>query len=203
MEQSLFDLLLFDLGGVLVENGGTEPLSAWLPSPPPPETIMDRWLMSPTVRKFENGQISPEEFAIKIVREWELPLSPAQFLNDFSLWASKFYPGAAILLHRLRSRYNLACLSNTNVLHWQRGCTVMKIDRFFDYTFVSCETGLLKPDNEAFLYVVRQTGFSPDRILLLDDSQRNVDSAASIGMVARRTLGIQGANSALREFSIL
>jgi glucose-1-phosphatase len=203
MKQSFFDLLLFDLGGVLVKNRGIDSLSAWLPNPPPPATIMDRWLMSPTVRDLENGQISPEEFALKIVSEWKLPVSPIVFLDDFSLWASKFYPGAADLLHRLGSEYNLACLSNTNVLHWQRGRTVMKIDRFFDYTFVSCETGLLKPDEEAFLYVSRQTGFPLDRILLLDDSQRNVDSAASLGMVARRALGIQGIRSILREFSIL
>jgi HAD superfamily hydrolase (TIGR01509 family) len=113
------------------------------------------------------------------------------------------YPGAVDLLRQLSSAYTLGCLSNTNVLHWQRGRTVMQLDTLFDYTFVSCETGLLKPDGAAFQHVIRHTGSAPEQIVFFDDSQRNVDSAAATGMVACKTAGIEEVYRALRALAIL
>jgi glucose-1-phosphatase len=107
------------------------------------------------------------------------------------------------LLRQLSAAYMLGCLSNTNVVHWQRGRAVMQLDTLFDCTFVSCETGLLKPDGEAFQHVIQHTGYSPERILFFDDSQRNVDSAAATGMVACKTVGLDEVYSVLRAFAIL
>lgn len=203
MKQHPFDLLLFDLGGVLVENIGLERLSKWLPPVSSPAAVLDRWVTSPTVRDFERGQMDPVDFATVVVREFALPLSPERFLADFSGWASRLYPGAEDLLRRLSSLCRLGCLSNTNVLHWQRLRGVMKLDRLFDYTFLSCETGLLKPDEKAFQDVIRNTGFEPARILFFDDIQGNIEGAACAGIVARKASGLPEVHRALRGFSIL
>jgi putative hydrolase of the HAD superfamily len=203
MQDLPFDLLLFDLGGVLVENVGPARLATWLPTTSSHAAILDQWLTSPTVRAFESGQMAAEDFAGAMVQEFALPVSPTHFLADFARWVNRLYPGVLDLLRRLSSAYPLGCLSNINVLHWQRGRTVMQLDTLFDYTFVSCETGLLKPDGEAFLHVIQQTGYAPERIVFFDDSQRNVDSAAGTGMVACKTAGLAELHSALREFAIL
>jgi putative hydrolase of the HAD superfamily len=116
-----FDLLLFDLGGVLVENVGPARLATWLPTASTQAAILDQWLMSPTVRAFERGQMAVEDFAAAIVRELGLAVSPAYFLADFARWVHGLYPGALDLLRQLASAYPLGCLSNTNVMHWQRG----------------------------------------------------------------------------------
>jgi putative hydrolase of the HAD superfamily len=79
----------------------------------------------------------------------------------------------------------------------------MQLDTLFDYTFVSCETGLLKPDGAAFQHVIQHTGYAPERILFFDDSQRNVDSAVATGIVAFKTVGLEEVYSVLREFAIL
>lgn len=203
MKKPPFDLLLFDLGGVLIENAGPARLATWLPTTPTYAEILDQWLTSPTVRAFERGQMVPEDFAVAVVRELALPVSPTCFLADFARWVNRLYPGALDLLWQLSSAYTLGCLSNTNVLHWQRVQTVMQLEILFDHTFVSCETGLLKPDNETFLHVIQQTGYAPERIAFFDDSQRNVDSAAATGMVACKTMGLAEVCSALRAFDII
>ena len=46
------DVLLFDLGGVLVENVGFERLNALLPATLPIEELKTRWLASTAVRTF-------------------------------------------------------------------------------------------------------------------------------------------------------
>ncbi len=198
-----FDLLLFDLGGVLVDNAGPARLATWLPAPPSHAAILDQWLMSPAVRAFERGQIAAEDFAATVVQEFELPVRPADFLTDFAQWVSQLYPGALDLLQQLSSTYALGCLSNTNVVHWQRMQTVMQLDTLFAHAFVSCETGFVKPDDDAFLHVIQHTGCAPERILFFDDSQRNVDSAATTGMVARTTTGLAEVRRALWEFALL
>lgn len=50
-------VLLFDLGGVLVENVGFERLNALLPTPLPLEELKARWLASTAVRSFEVGDL--------------------------------------------------------------------------------------------------------------------------------------------------
>src|SRR5256885_15418243 len=113
-------VLLFDLGGVLVENVGFERFNALLPSPIPTEELKTWWLASPAVRAFEVGSCTPEAFARGVVAEWQLPLSPNAFLEAFSYWPKGLYPGASELLATLRERHVVACLSNSNAIHWQR-----------------------------------------------------------------------------------
>ena len=79
----------------------------------------------------------------------------------------------------------------------------MQLATAFHYHFPSHETGRLKPDKEAFEYVIEHTGYTPARILFVDDNQLNVDSAAAISMVARKTVGIGEVHQVLREFGIV
>ena len=111
---------MFDLGGVLVENVGFERLNALLPAPLPLEDLKTRWLASTAVRSFEAGACSSESFAVALLQEWQIALTPNEFIEAFSSWPKGLYPGAAELLSRLRGRYTLACLSNSNPIHWER-----------------------------------------------------------------------------------
>ncbi len=59
-------VLLFDLGGVLVESVGYERFNALLPKPLSMEELKTRWLASPAVRSFETGCWSAEAFATEV-----------------------------------------------------------------------------------------------------------------------------------------
>ncbi len=203
MHHPSFDLLVFDLGGVLVENVGMDRLLAWMSTKPSAEELWRTWLMSPTVRAFESGNLSAVPFAEAVIAELSLTLSPAEFLTDFAGWTKQLYPGALELLQYLSQSHRLASLSNTNGIHWHRCYHEMQLATVFDYHFPSHETGRLKPDREAFEYVIEHTGRLPERILFLDDNQLNVNSAAATGMVARKTVGLAEVQEVLRGFGIL
>jgi HAD superfamily hydrolase (TIGR01509 family) len=198
-----FDLLVFDLGGVLVENVGVDLLLSWMSTTPTPEEIWRTWLTSPTVRAFESGTLPAAQFATGMIAELSLPVSPEEFLTEFAACVKQLYPGALDLLRHLSQSYRLASLSNTNGIHWQRCCDEMQLASLFHYNFPSHETGRLKPDREAFQHVIEHTGCLPERILFVDDNQLNVDSAAATGMVARKTVGIAEVQEVLREFGIV
>jgi hypothetical protein len=73
------DVVLFDLGGVLVDFGGVAPMKE-LARIEDDDELWRRWLTCPWVRTFERGGCSPEDFAAGVVREWDLPVAPEDFL---------------------------------------------------------------------------------------------------------------------------
>lgn len=182
------DVLLFDLGGVLVDFRGFDDLAAMVPHAGGVEAVRERWLASPAVRAFEAGKIEPAPFARSFVAEWGLALDPAEFLVRFAAWARDLYPRALELLGRLRGRHRLACLSNANALHAE--LYRHALSPFFEATFFSFELGLLKPDPEIFATVVDRLGVAPARIVLFDDAEPNVRAARAAGLRAELVRGV-------------
>jgi putative hydrolase of the HAD superfamily len=72
----------------------------------------------------------------------------------------------------------------------------------FDFNFPSHQTGLLKPDKQAFNYVCEALDTKPEKILFLDDNQVNVDAAASFGIVSYRVQGVEGAQKILANLGM-
>jgi len=188
-------LLLFDLGGVLVENVVFERLAPLLPAPAPRAALQDRWLASAAVRAFDLGRIEPDVFAEVFVAEWGLTLSPASFLEEFASWPRGLYPGARALLDDLRRRFRVACLSNSNALHWER---FGGFPDGFDVSLSSHLLGAVKPDAEAFRRALATLGVGPTDLWFFDDSAANVHAAAALGIRAFRTEGLAAVEAVLR-----
>jgi putative hydrolase of the HAD superfamily len=170
-------LLLFDLGGVLVENVTLERLAALGP-PQEPARLKQRWLASPAVRRFEMGASSPAEFAAEFVAEWRLACAPQSFLAEFAAWPRGFYAGAAELVDELRRRHRVACLSNSNALHWRR---FGGFAGHFDVALSSHLLGAVKPDRECFERALAACRVDPAEVVFFDDATANVRAAAELG----------------------
>jgi HAD superfamily hydrolase (TIGR01509 family) len=197
-----YDVLLFDLGGVVIELGGMPIWQEWT-AEPDERAVWERWLRSTAVRRFESGRARPAEFADEIVREFALRVTPQEFLAHFEQWPQRPFPGALELLTELRPRFRLGCLSNCNELHWPRFLGEMGLDAAFDRHFSSHELGLLKPDLEVFDRVVADLGCEPERILFLDDNAINVEAARSAGLQGERVQGPEGVRESLRSRGLL
>lgn len=192
------DTLIFDVGGVLVELTGVQQMLDWCGRPLTEAELWARWLSSPGVRAFEAGRCSAEAFGAVVVREFELCVGPQEFLEAFARWPRALYPGAAELLRSLAPRRQLVSLSNTNPLHWSYVCDELGLGMLFDLHFPSHQTGMMKPDREAFDFVVRSLGAPAERMVFLDDNQLNVDAARAAGLQAYRVAGVEQAAARLR-----
>lgn len=175
------DVLLFDLGGVLVDNDVFASLRALVGDGPADEALRDRWLRSPAVRRFELGEIPPAEFAARFVEEWRLDLGPDVFLEDFAAWVKRPYPGAEALVSRLRRSHRVCCFSNSNVVHWPRAAGFLAL---FDATFSSHLLGRIKPDEAAFEAVLHELGVGAGAVRFFDDTPANVAAARALGIDA-------------------
>jgi putative hydrolase of the HAD superfamily len=195
-------VVLFDLGGVLVELGGVAMFGDWIGESDEAE-IWRRWLHCPWVRRYERGHCSTEEFARGMVESWSLPLEPDAFLGFFRSWVKGLYEGAGELVGSLPPQVTRACFSNTNALHWDDVFHAFGFDEMFEQSFLSYRMGLVKPDQAAFEHVVRTLGVDPGEVLFLDDNAINVEGARAAGLDAHRAVGVAGARRILGERGLL
>jgi putative hydrolase of the HAD superfamily len=177
---------LFDLGGVLVHNTGPWRLAELTNARGKEDAIASKWLSSPAARAFEVGTLEPTEFARQMISEWHLGLDPEQFLAEFATWPKGLYPGAGELLSRLRADFRLACLSNSNSLHWPRLEALLPS---FELRLSSHELGRAKPDAACFASALDRLAISPRKVAFFDDAPANVAAARAIGMQAFRVNG--------------
>ena len=197
------EVVLFDVGGVLLEVHGIAAIMEWLEHRVTPEEVWGMWLASPVVRAFESGRIDEAEFAAGILAELRLSMPVSAFLDSFVTWPVRLYPGAPELIARIPSRYRRAVLSNTNAVHWPRIVEELGLGASFEQCFASHLIGKIKPDAQAFEHAVEALACEPERILFLDDNLVNVDAARSCGLRAIRVRGLAETQRALEELRIL
>ncbi len=196
-QEPRFDVLVFDLGGVLMDFAGFDELAQFMPGAPGRSEIRDRWIRCEAVRRFERGEIPCDEFATSVIEELEIVLSPSDFLRNFVEWAREPSPAAISLLRRLGNNHRIAALSNANELH-----TPLHRKRFkvvIDTFYFSDEIGAVKPDREIFEYVIRDLDVPPNRIAFFDDTPVNVEAARGAGLTAHAVDGIADLTTRLRD----
>jgi len=198
---SAFDVLLFDLGGVLIDFAGFDELSHLLPGGVSRDEVRAKWISSPSVQRFERAEITPQQFARGVVRELQLDLSPDEFINALVEWARGLYPGARSLLGRLHKTHRLACLSNSNELHTP--LHRQSIEPLMDSYYFSDELGQVKPDREIFEHVIRDLDVPPGRIAFFDDTPINVEAARKVGIIAYEVDGLAELESRLQGLGVL
>jgi glucose-1-phosphatase len=196
-------VLLFDVGGVLVQLSGVEIMLEWLGNAMTADEMWVKWLRSESVRQFETGKIDAAEFADRVTREFRLSVEPLTFLDSFAGWPTGLYPGTLEMLAQIPRRYQRALLSNSNALHWPRVQNDLQLGAEFDSHFISHLTGRIKPDPEAFEHVAESLGCLPAQVLFLDDNLLNVQAARGVGMHAAHVRGPAEVKRALAALGIM
>ncbi|MDH3814482.1 MAG: HAD family phosphatase [Acidobacteriota bacterium] len=196
-----FDVLLFDLGGVLIDFAGFDELRHLLPGGVSRDEVRESWISSPFVQRFERAEITPDVFARGVVSELGLDLGPDEFIDAFVGWARGPYPGARSLLGMLQKEARLACLSNSNTLHTPLHRRSM--EPLLDVYYFSNELGKVKPDREIYEHVIRDLDVPPRRIAFFDDTRVNVQTAREVGIRAFEVDGIMELEAQLQGLGVL
>ena len=197
------ELLLFDLGGVLLDFTGPKELGRLQREPLSESEIRARWVSCPHIRAFEIGALSPAEFAPRFMAAWGVRVPEEEFLRAFESWNARLYPGALQLLDELRPRFRLAALSNSNELHWRRNERVLRIPALFERALSSHELGAHKPDVEIYARALEELRIQPEAVAFFDDILLNVEAAASLGMAAHHAQGVAGTRACLERAGLL
>ena len=195
-------VLLFDLGGVLIDFSGLAELQALLPEPTDDAALLARWTTCPHSLAYGAGQLSTSDFMARFRQDWGIALEPDALLDAWQGWVRGWLPGAADLLAELRPRYRLAALSNSNAAHWER-LDALGVLGEFDLAIGSQHTGLRKPDPAIYRDALVRLDAPASSVLFFDDSGANVEAARTVGMAAVQVAGPAAVRRHLVEHGLL
>jgi putative hydrolase of the HAD superfamily len=91
-------------------------------------------------------------------------------------------PATCALLERLRLRYPLYLLSDTNEIHFGYVLQRVGVLRHFREFVVSYQLGMLKPEPGMYREVLGRSGLPAAACVFIDDRPGNVDGAIRAGM---------------------
>jgi putative hydrolase of the HAD superfamily len=174
--------LLFDLGKVLVAFDfvrAYREMSALTGLPV--EEIRARLAKSDLFRRYETGLIASNDFAQEVMRLIGFRCELAAFSE---IWSSIFLPGTLIperAIQKLRERFRLIVVSNTNELHFEMLKETYPIFQHFDGFILSYQVRAMKPDPAFYAAALGMAGCSPEECVFIDDLPENVAGAKLAG----------------------
>jgi len=195
----MIQYILFDLGFVLVELDGMPFVNETLSH----SDMHRQWLSLRSVRDFETGKISEQDFFKQAHQELQLTESQQQFSQRYLQWVRGPYPGADKLLRQLKKNYRVGCLSNTNIAHIKHLNNMGNFLELFDHRFYSYEIAAMKPDIKSYQHVLQQIPYAPEQILFIDDSEDNIHAAQQLGIQACQAKGFDAVKTVLNDKLLL
>jgi putative hydrolase of the HAD superfamily len=140
---------------------------------------------------FETGKISPGDFIRSLKKESDKELNAEQVIGAWNAMLLDFPAERIALLKKLRGRFPLFLLSNTNAIHLPAFNQKLKgeygipsLDRLFDKAYYSHLIGLRKPFLAAYQTVIEENNLDPAATVFVDDTPGNVEAAEKAGLQA-------------------
>jgi putative hydrolase of the HAD superfamily len=200
-----FDVILFDVGGVLLTNGWDhgERAAAAVKFGLDAKELEAR--NAEVYAAWESDKINRNQYLDAAVFYEPRSFSRNEFF-EFMLAQSKLLEDGALgILAELSAanRYFIGALNNeareTNEYRFQK----FGLRRYFKVAFSSCYVGLRKPDVAIYRRALDILGSDPQRTLFIDDRQENVEGAVAAGMRAVRFTGAEALRGELERLRVL
>lgn len=195
-------LILFDLGGVLLQLQGVDYIRKAFPDAVDDAEAHQRWIQLQCIHGIETGKIDLAEFLATASQELNLDLGPDEFYELHRSWVVGEHPGATDLLKALKGNHRIACLSNTNVSHMDKIREQGTLLDQFAALYLSYEMGVMKPDLKIYKQVIAAEGIAAETILFLDDNAKNIAAAQKCGITAEQVNGLAEVKACLQRYNL-
>jgi putative hydrolase of the HAD superfamily len=135
------------------------------------------------IRLFDQGRLRPHKFYERAIGLLGARISYEEFVPAYVDVFTRNQP-VLDLYERLKGRFKLVLLSNTDPLRFGFVRERFPDILFFDDYVLSYEVGALKPDPKIYREALRKAGASPASCVLIDDLEENVRAAVAFGFKA-------------------
>ena len=183
--------IVFDIGGVLADLDAARCLKAFREEIgyPRMEEMLGLSEQKGIFGDLEAGKLTAEQYRDELSRIVGKTLTMEQLEYAWTGYAAELYQRNFDALLRLRQEgFPVALLSNTNpfMMRWARSNAFdgngHGLDYYFDRLYLSYEMRMMKPAPEIFEAMIDGEGTDPGNILFIDDSARNCQAAAALGI---------------------
>src|SRR5579872_4710726 len=200
-----FDVILFDIGGVLLTNGWDHRERA---------AIVDQFHLDPVALEahhakafeaWERGEISLDEYLNAVVFYEQRPFSHEEFFAAMCAQSKTLPDGAIGILAELAAsdKCMIGALNNEARETNEFRLVNFGLRSYLKFAFTSCYMAIRKPDPLIYRHALGILGKPADRTLFIDDRLENVAAAAAVGMKAIRFTGADGLHHDLQALKVL
>jgi putative hydrolase of the HAD superfamily len=185
-----FKAVIFDFGNVIINIEFQRIYQTFAKFTSKPIAYIEKRITEDQIfRRYESGQFTDEEFREVIRQTLGFPLSDHEVDTAWNAILLDIPADRIDLIHKIRQKYPVFLLSNTNNIHIKASNNYLKkthginsLDILFDKLFLSYEMGMWKPDTEIYYEVLRSINLEPNEVVFFDDNLQNIESAKAIGM---------------------
>lgn len=193
------DLVIFDMGGVLLQTINSQPREAIAARFGVTRTELEMFIfMSETSLRSEVGELSDKEHWENVLHHFNQPVS------DYTKVYDEYFSGDSIdqemlaFAVSLKPDCQLGLLSNA----WVNARPLLG-ERFdfidtFDVSVFSYEVGMRKPDPAIFKLILKKAGVKAENTIFIDDMPTNVEGAKFVGLHAIRYTDTQATITAIK-----
>jgi putative hydrolase of the HAD superfamily len=197
-----FDVILFDVGGVLLTNGWDHRERA---------RVLDQFHLDcaefekrhpQPYDAWERDQISAQEYLDATVFYEPRDFTTRDFLEAILAQSVPLQDGGLGILQELAASCDciLGTLNNEAREPNEYRFEKFGLRDYVDVAFSSCYVGLRKPQQEIYRRALDVLGRPADRVLFIDDRMENAAAASSAGM---KTIRFEGAGQLRRDLETL
>lgn len=181
--------LLIDFGGVLIDLDRQKCIDNFKKLGfENVEELLNIYHQQGLFLQFEKGLITPSDFRDGIRDMMKKDVSDRQIDSAWNSFLVEIPRYKLELLLKLREKYVVYLLSNTNLIHWKWACKnafpyrTFQVENFFERTYLSFEMKMAKPDPSIFEHVISDAGIEASETLFIDDSLENCQVAQQLGI---------------------
>ena len=197
------EALLFDLGKVLVDFDFELGLKHFVArSTLTHDEFMRVILDQAWIQRYETGAITSADYHRYLRDHGRLEMSIDEFHHA---WSAVFLPELIVpeaLLAKLRKRYPLILVSNTNESHATFIARSYNVLDYFDHKIFSHEVGSMKPDRKIYDAAIAAADKPPETLFFTDDRAENIESALKLGIQAHHFRSLDELLVTLKECGV-
>ncbi len=138
---------------------------------------------------FEIGAIDQSQFYRSIREAAQEPVSDEQIQKAWNAMLLDSPVERFAFVREVAKRYRTFLFSNTNSIHKAAFDKTLEqhlgpggFDKLFEKAYYSHTFGMRKPHPETYLKMLKENGLKPERTLLIDDNQANIEGAQKAGL---------------------
>jgi FMN phosphatase YigB (HAD superfamily) len=207
MQASGIKNIIFDLGGVILDLSVDHTLQSFSDLSGLKKNEVEKIFHStPEFLVYEKGGMTDAEFRDFVRQVYKISAPDSALDKSWNAMLRGMPLDKLALLDKLKTKYNVFLLSNTNNIHLDYINTMMMpavsgdrgLDDYFHRAYYSHLMFMRKPDAEIFERVLSDNDLDSAETLFLDDNASNVAGAASVGI---QTVHVTSPNLMLEYFN--
>lgn len=182
--------IILDLGRVILDIHLERTITAFkefgIPDINDLDIVFSRY---PFFYQFEIGKITPQQFISEIRKATGNNLPDHVIADAWNAMIGGFTSGAIETIIKLKSKFRVFLLSNTNAMHeivynnrLKKDYGISNLSELFEKVYYSHTVHLSKPDPEIFEYVLKDSNLVPEETLFVDDILIHTENAAKLGI---------------------